>query len=122
MLRRLPLRARCKCLAQCGQRGRSLLAAPARGLQLAHGVTLGGAGQVRKDGIQIPVWLAGRVAQGLRDHRQISLLQGLRQLWRSRGTGRWWLRMPRGTFAIASGIVIVTALVARLLAQKGLSQ
>lgn len=30
--------------------------------------------------------------------------------------------MPRGTFAIASGIVIVTALVARLLAQKGLSQ
>ena len=30
--------------------------------------------------------------------------------------------MPRGTFAIASGIVIVTALVARVLAQKGLSQ
>ena len=30
--------------------------------------------------------------------------------------------MPRGTFAIASGIVIVTALVARLLAQKGISQ
>ena len=30
--------------------------------------------------------------------------------------------MPRGTFAIASGLIIAAALVARLLAQKGLSQ